>query len=72
MRASGCQVIAAYVLIQAAVGEAFIVAAAPREVRGVRGGGEPGGPCEALALVTSPGPGLDGVRRAMMCSVAGR
>ncbi len=78
---SGCQVIAAYILIQAEPGKAAIVAAALRDLPGVSEAASLAGPYDVIAraqardidelarLVTSGVQALDGVRRTMSCPV---
>lgn len=73
--------IAAYILIQADAGQAFIVAAALRDVPGVSETAALAGPCDVIArvqardidelaaLVASRVQALDGVRRTMICPV---
>ena len=77
----GCQVIAAYILIQAEPGKAAIVAAALRDLPGVSETASLAGPYDVIAraqardidelarLVTSRVQALDGVRRTMSCPV---
>jgi DNA-binding Lrp family transcriptional regulator len=74
-------VIAAYILIQADVGRAFIVAAALRDLPGVSEAASLAGPYDVIAraqardidglatLVASQVQALDGVRRTMICTV---
>jgi DNA-binding Lrp family transcriptional regulator len=74
-------VIAAYILIQADIGQAFIVAAALRALPGVTEAVSLAGPCDVIAraqardidelaiLVASQVQVLDGVRRTMICTV---
>jgi len=74
-------VIAAYILIQADAGQAFIVAAALQALAGVTEAVSLAGPCDVIAraqardidelaiLVASQVQALDGVWRTMICTV---
>jgi DNA-binding Lrp family transcriptional regulator len=74
-------VIAAYILIQADIGQAFIAAAALRALPGVTEAVSLAGPCDVIArtqardidelaiLVASQVQVLDSVRRTMICTV---